>query len=56
MSNKEYDEADITSALTALVNKGLVEEVIVDGEIQYRLTSIGEKVADHLGSDSKDRN
>jgi hypothetical protein len=55
MSNKEYDKLAITDALTALINKGLVEEIIVDGESQYRLTSIGEKVADHLGSDSKDR-
>lgn len=51
MSEKDFDEA-----IQGLIEKGLVEEVMVDGEVQYRLTLVGQAVGHHMESDPTNRN
>ena len=51
MSSSEF-----ALAIKGLLDKGLVEEVIVDGEINYRLTSIGCQIGPHMTSVVKEQN
>jgi hypothetical protein len=51
MSKAEFDEA-----IQGLLEKGLVHEVVVDGEIEYQLTDMGTSVGHHLESDPNKRN
>ena len=51
MSKSEFD-----LAIKGLIEKGLVEEVIVGDEVNYRLTDICIKLESHLDSDIKDQN
>lgn len=51
MSEDEFNEA-----IQGLIEKGLVEEVMVDGEVQYRLTMVGQAVGAHMESEPAVRN
>jgi hypothetical protein len=51
MTIEEFD-----SAMKGLVAKGLMEEVIVNGEPKYRLTPMGRSVGQHMNSTTKDQN
>ena len=49
-------ESDFDEAIKGLIEKGLVEEVMVDGEVHYRLTLEGQAVGQHMESNPADRN
>lgn len=51
MSANSFHEAVI-----GLIEKGLVEEVVVDGEVKYQLTKLGEQIGPHLNSDLPEQN
>lgn len=46
----------LDEALTSLINDGLVEEITINGEVKYQLTSIGRSIGMHLQSDSSTHN
>lgn len=46
----------IDDALKSLINKGVVEEIIVNGEPTYKLTPVGMQVIKHMTSDPSVRN
>ena len=46
----------LDEALNSLIDDGLVEEVIINGEVKYQLTSIGRSVGMHLQSDISTHN
>lgn len=50
-SNKDFDKA-----IQALVDKGLVEQISVDGETHYKLTNLGLQIRTHVNSDPDQRN
>lgn len=43
-------------AIMGLIEKGIIEKVILDGEVKYRLTKIGEQIGPHLSSDITEQN
>lgn len=43
-------------AIQGLVARGLMEKVVVDGRVGYRLTELGKSVGTHIHSEEKDRN
>lgn len=43
-------------AILGLIEKGIIEEVILDGEVKYRLTKVGEQIGPHLTSDITEQN
>lgn len=47
---------DFELAVKGLIDKGLLEEVLIEGQIKYRLTKIGMIVGGHLDSDPKFQN
>ena len=51
MSKTEFD-----LAIKGLIEKGLVEEVIVGDEVNYRLTDVCIKLESHLDSDISEQN
>lgn len=51
MSDQAFEEA-----MKGLLEKGLVEEKIIDGVKHYRVTSVGEVVYDHAKGDPSERN
>ena len=51
LTQQEYDEA-----IDGLLEKGIIESKIVDGELCYALTSSGLAVRKHSFSDPKTRN
>lgn len=51
LSNKEFKEA-----VSNLIDKGIVEEVIIDGEVEYKVTYIGLQIYNHLYSDKSEQN
>ena len=57
-SSKDSDmnKQEFMLAIEGLIDKGLVEEVIIDGERHYRLTEIGLMIGKHLDSNIKDQN
>jgi len=51
MSKNEFEKA-----IQGLLSKGIMEEVMVDGQIKYRLTKVGEQIGPHLTSDITEQN
>jgi DNA-binding HxlR family transcriptional regulator len=51
MSQKDFDEA-----IDGLIEKGMVQKVVIDGEVQYKLTALGQAVGGHLDSNHSDKN
>jgi hypothetical protein len=51
MSEKDFNEA-----IQGLIEKGMVQEVMVAGKIQYQLTSFGQAIGLHLESDASTQN
>jgi len=49
-------EEDFKKTMLELVSKGLAEEIIVDGVMQYALTSLGIVVGEHMDSDPSVQN
>ena len=47
---------EFSLAINGLISKGLVEEVVIDGVINYRLTNIGVQIGSHLDSNIKEQN
>lgn len=47
---------EFTNAMKGLVAKGLMEEVIINGEPKYRLTPMGRSVGQHMQSSPKEQN
>lgn len=43
-------------AIRGLIEKGILEEVILDGEVKYQLTKVGEQIGPHLTSDLAEQN
>lgn len=50
------NKAEFDKAIKSLIEKGLVEEVIVGDEVNYRLTDICIKLESHLNSDISEQN
>lgn len=51
VSSKLFDEA-----MQSLLDKGLIETIDVDGDIRYRLTTLGLQIQTHMNSDPSQRN
>ena len=49
-------EQDFKTALQGLIEKGLVQEIVEDGQIKYKLTPMGRAVGKHLDSNHSDKN
>lgn len=47
---------EFNQGIKSLIEKGLVEEVIVNDEVLYKLTSNGKIVGKHMMSDPKTKN
>lgn len=50
-SLEEFDEG-----IKGLIDKGIVEEIIIDGEINYQLTNVGLQLGPHLNSSLAEQN
>lgn len=51
VSSNVFDQA-----IQSLLDKGLVETIDVNGDIHYRLTTLGLQIQNHLNSDPSQRN
>lgn len=49
-------QADFDEAIKGLIAKGIMEEVVVDGEVKYRMSKLVRGIAPHLNSNAKDQN
>lgn len=49
-------EAEFDLAVNSLLSKGLIEELVIDGEKNYRITELGRTVYPHLASLPAERN
>jgi hypothetical protein len=52
----EMNKTEFDLAIKGLIEKGLVEEVIVGDEVNYRLTDICIKLESHFDSDIYEQN
>lgn len=51
ISKKDFDES-----IKSLIDKGLVEQINLNNQVQYKLTDLGDKVSRHINSNPKIRN
>lgn len=51
MKDDEFD-----TAIKGLLEKGLMEEQVIDNEPHYRITDLGKSVHKHSASDPKNQN
>ena len=56
MKDIDMNKAEFDKAIKSLIEKGLVEEVIVGDEVNYRLTDVCIKLESHLTSDISEQN
>ena len=49
-------EQDFKDAIQGLIEKGLVQEIVEDGQIKYKLTPTGRAVAHHLDLNHSNKN
>lgn len=49
-------QEDFAQAIQGLVTKDVMEEVIIDGTIKYRLTDFGRSIGPHMNSNIEERN
>lgn len=56
MKDKKLTEDEVNVALESLINKGLVEKVIIDGVEKFQLTMLGLAAKLHEGSNPETRN
>lgn len=52
----KYSSTDVLMAISGLLDKGLLEEVLVNGQVKYKLTSSGFAVKNHMTSKPSSRN
>ena len=55
-ANSGMSEAAFDEAIQGLIEKGIVEEVVIDGEVHYQLTPLGLAIGPHLESDPSTQN
>jgi hypothetical protein len=49
-------DAEFNLAMSGLLEKGLVEELIIDGILHYQITELGLQVGSHMYSDHHTQN
>lgn len=54
--NFDLSKSDFDKAVKGLIEHGLLESVVVDGEIFYKLNNLGLQVVSHLYTDNKFKN
>lgn len=52
----DLTEEEITEVLEGMVAKGLLERIVDNGEVKYKLTELGLAARSHMESDPKTRN
>lgn len=52
----DMSDSEFNTAMSGLLDKGLVEEFIIDGIVYYMITDLGLKIGSHLDSDPKTQN
>ncbi|CAB4196732.1 hypothetical protein UFOVP1290_252 [uncultured Caudovirales phage] len=54
--DKKLTEGEVDQALQSLIDKGLVEKIIIDGVEKFQLTMLGLAARLHEGSNPETRN
>ena len=54
--NASVSDVEFNLAMCSLVERGLMEELLIDGVIHYQITSLGLQVGHHMDSDHRTRN
>jgi hypothetical protein len=52
----ELTQVEFDEAIDGLLEKGVIETFILNGEVDYRLTAFGKQIAPHMDSNKKNQN